>query len=56
MNTDFCLRYYAKNKLTFALGNTSKNENVKQAWNYIVPFDKFNPNNIEESLKYNIVK
>lgn len=23
---------------------------------YIIPFDKFNPNNIEESLKYNIVK
>lgn len=23
---------------------------------FIIPFDKFNPNNIEESLKYNIVK
>lgn len=25
-------------------------------WNYIIPFDKFNPNDISESLKYNIVK
>lgn len=24
--------------------------------NYIIPFDKFNPNDIEESLKYNVVK
>lgn len=56
MDKDFCLRYYAGNKLAFTLGNTSKNENVKQAWNYIIPCDKFNFENPEESLKYNIVK
>lgn len=27
----------------------------KVDWNCIIPWDKFNPNNIEESLKYNIV-
>lgn len=29
---------------------------IKDLSNYIIPFYRFNPNNIEESLKYNIVK
>lgn len=35
--------------------------NKEENWNklgikYVIPWEKFNPNNIEESLKYNIVK
>lgn len=29
---------------------------IECQWKCIIPFDKFNPNNIVESLKYNIVK
>lgn len=48
------LRYYAGNKKCFNEDGTYKYN--KSSWRYIIPFDKFNPNNIEESLKYNIVK
>ena len=29
---------------------------IESSFEYMIPFDKFNPNNIEESLKYNIQK
>lgn len=55
---NFMLRYYNKNGRCFSSGVKSKEAKNKEGdrWNYIIPFDKFNPLNIEESLKYNIVK
>lgn len=49
------LRRYAGQGRAFIPNAKIGNED-KSYWNYIIPFDKFNPNNIEESLKYNIVK
>lgn len=48
------LRRYAGQGRAFT--PNAKIGNEDKYWNYIIPFDKFNPNNIEESLKYNIVK
>ena len=49
------VRFYAgKGQTWWDLGK-SHNETRKVDWNCIIPWDKFNPNNIEESLKYNIV-
>ena len=53
---DWSLRYYAGKGTTFIQGYKSKENESRINWVYIIPFDKFNPNNIEESLKYNIVK
>lgn len=53
---NFMLRYYAGNKECYDSGNKSKSFHHLESWNYIIPFDRFNPNNIEESIKYNIVK
>lgn len=50
------LRYYAYNGKVFMNGLKSKDEEKVMKYDYIIPFDRFNPNNIEESLKYNIVK
>lgn len=50
------LRYYAYNGKVFINGLKSKDEEKVMKYDYIIPFDRFNPNNIEESLKYNIVK
>lgn len=50
------LRYYAYKGKVFMNGLKSKDEERVMKYDYIIPFDKFNPNNIEESLKYNIVK
>lgn len=51
------LAYYAGKKLCYDCGNSSKDlRGFRTSWNIIIPFDKFNPNNIEESLKHNIVK
>jgi hypothetical protein len=50
------IRYYAGNKQTWWELGKSNNEKRKEDWECIIPFDKFNPENIEESLKYNIVK
>lgn len=50
------VRYYAGNKQTWWELGKSNNEHRRVDWSCIIPFDKFNPNNIEESLKYNIVK
>lgn len=55
---DWNLRYYAGKYRCFIMGNksTSNSPLSKQAWDYIIPCDKFNFENPEESLKYNIVK
>lgn len=55
-NINFMLRYYAGNKECYDSGKKSRSFHHLESWNYIIPFDKFNPENIEESLKYNIVK
>lgn len=50
------VRYYAGDgKAWWNLGK-SCNEKRKVDWKCIIPFDKFDPTNIEESLKHNIVK
>lgn len=53
---DWHFRYYAGKKkcVLYSLKNDCSYNTYE--WNYIIPFDKFNPNDIEESLKYNINK
>lgn len=53
---NWSLGYYYKNGRVYLGGFNSKNGLVYKPYDYIITFDKFNPNNIEESLKYNIVK
>ena len=53
---DWNLRYYAGKGTTFIQGYKSKDNEARINWVYVIPFDKFNPNNPEESIKYNIVK
>lgn len=54
---DWRFRYYAGNKECFVYCNKSTyGDDCKNRWKYIIPFERFNPTNIEESLKYNIVK
>lgn len=55
-NEMWCLGYYAYKGKVFLGGITSKYQEKLTSFDYIIPFDKFNPDNIEESLKYNIVK
>lgn len=52
----FSLRYYAGNKRYFPLGSKSIDRLFTIDSEYIIPWVKFNPNDIEGSLKYNIVK
>lgn len=52
----FALRYYAGNKRVFYNGQRSCENTGDTRYDIIIPWDKFNPNNIEESLKHNIVK
>lgn len=54
VNWRFC--YYSNFGMCFCGVKKSKNYDGRVSYKIIVPFDKFNPNNIEESLKYNIVK
>ena len=49
------LGYYAGNNKTYYKSKESTSKLHTNKWVNIVPFDKFNPNDIEESLKYNIV-
>ena len=49
------LRYYAGDEKVWYDGEKSDTMNKTLSFNYIIPFYKFNPNDIEESLKYNIV-
>lgn len=55
-NEMWCLRYYAYKGKVFLGGLKSKDQSKVTSFDYIIPFRNFNPNNIEESLKYNIVK
>lgn len=56
IDSDWKLRYYAGDGWTCEC-NAKKSDNTALIrWNYIIPFDKFNPNDIEETLKHNIVK
>lgn len=54
-NGNWTLRRYAGNLKTKDINNLFDSIELF-TWDCIIPFDKFNPNNIEESLKYNIVK
>lgn len=51
---EFCLRYYAGNKKCFCDGYRESISGTS-SYKYIIPFDKFDPNDIGKSLKYNIV-
>lgn len=52
---DWHLRYYSGKYTAFANGHKS-NDNIHTiSWVYIVSFSQFDINNIEESLKHNIV-
>lgn len=55
---DWALRYYCGNNQCFSDGLKSYNSEYKDGdeWLYIIEFSKFNPNDIESSLQYNIVK
>ena len=53
---DWRFRYYAGKKKCFVYSLKSDCTDYTNEWDYIIPFDKFDPNNIEESLKHNIVK
>lgn len=53
---EWYLRYYAGNQWCYSNGDKSKSFHHLMSLQYIIPFDKFNPNEIEESLKHNIVK
>lgn len=53
---DWRFRYYAVQERCFIYSLKSNETGDTNNWNYIIPFDKFNPNNPEQSLKYNIVK
>ena len=60
-NRSFYLRYYAlfKNKKHYVYDNGEENlgdYGPMHYWDCMIPYDKFDPNNIEESLKYNIQK
>lgn len=50
------LRYYAGKGKCFVDGCKSNEKKISVSFEKIVEFDKFNPNNIEESIKHNIVK
>lgn len=55
-NEIWSLRYYAFNGKVFSKGLMSPNNEGVTSFEYIIPFDKFNPIDLVESLKYNIVK
>lgn len=50
------LRYYAGNKRCYVDGAKSYDSQGNTDFNYIIQYDKFNPLDIEKSLKHNIVK
>lgn len=53
---DWRFRYYAGKERCFIYSYKSEETCDTNAWEYIIPFDKFNPLDIEQSLQYNIVK
>lgn len=55
-NDEWKLRYYAGKCKCYVGGGKSNNEDTTSSWDCIIPCDKFNFENPEESLKYNIIK
>lgn len=53
---NWILRCYAGGKHTYKYGLKKKDSSIRIPWKHIIPFDKFNPNDIEESLKYDICR
>lgn len=53
---EWSLEYYAGEGCFYCNSKKSCNAGTWQRSKYIIPFDKFDPHNIEESLKYNIAK
>lgn len=53
-NTDYWILGFYKGNGTVSERIDGKSESIK--FDYIIPFDKFNPKNIKESIKYNISK
>lgn len=53
---DWVLRFYSHKNKVFSNGLKSKDKPMIGSWRCIIPFSRFDPENIEESLKYNIVK
>lgn len=53
---DWRFRYYAGEKRCFIYSLKSGEAGAADTnhWEYIIPFDKFDPNNIEESLKHKL--
>lgn len=47
--------YYARNKEVWMSAEKSKTRSITKRWKYIIRADKFDFNNPENSLKYNIV-
>lgn len=52
---EWCLKYYAGNQKCYCDGYETA-EKGTASYKYIIPFDKFDPNHIVNSIKYNIVK
>lgn len=52
----FILRYYAGKGAVFSGGLNSCCENGKSGYDIIIPWDKFDPRDLGESMKFNIVK
>lgn len=52
---DWTLRYYSKGNKAYLNGYKSNSIKLDNPWKYIIPFSQFDPNNIEESLKHDIV-
>lgn len=50
------LRYYASKGKVYSKGLISPINEGVTSFEYIIPFDKFDPDDIKESLKYNVVK
>lgn len=55
-NVNFILRYYAGNGEVFCAGQHDAETEGTCRYLTIIPWDKFNPNNIEESLKNIVTK
>lgn len=53
---DWRFRYYAGGKKCFIYSLKKEETSDTNNWRYIIPFNKFNPEDIQESLKHNIVK
>lgn len=51
------MRFYYKKNKAFINGLKSSNDDevAAEQWDYIIPFSQFDPNNIKESLKHDIV-